>query len=96
MHRAIQNFLIKSFYCNISITNPFIFRVHEAITLLNLAKGSALLLRDTLLALEGASGIEDTRSKTLKEIGVNKFTPKMAVKILNQRMDITPNRLAVD
>lgn len=73
-----------------------IFRVLEAINLLNITKGSALLLRDTLLALEDATGVEDTRGKTLKEIGVNKFTPKMAVKILNQRMDITPNRLAVD
>ncbi|CAG9767432.1 unnamed protein product [Ceutorhynchus assimilis] len=65
----------------------------ESCTLLNLSKGSALLLRETLLALEGATGVEDTRGKTLKEIGVSNFSPKMAVEILNRRTDITVNRL---
>ncbi|XP_050299116.1 RAD50-interacting protein 1 [Anthonomus grandis grandis] len=68
----------------------------ESCTLLNLLKGSALLLRETILALEGATGVEDTRGKYLKEIGVTNFGPKMAVKILNQRTDITVNRHAVD
>lgn len=68
----------------------------ESCNLLNLTKGSALLLRETILALEGATGVEDTRPKTLKEIGVSNFGPKMAVKILNQRTDITVNRLDVD
>ncbi|KAL1497613.1 hypothetical protein ABEB36_008543 [Hypothenemus hampei] len=75
--------------------NSFI-RLIESCNLLNLAKGSALLLRETLLALEEATGVEDTREKMLKEIGVNHFSPKMAVKILNQRVDITVNRLNVD
>ncbi|XP_066262589.1 RAD50-interacting protein 1 [Euwallacea similis] len=68
----------------------------ESSILLNLAKGSALLLRETLLALEEASGVEDTRRKMLKETGVNNFTPVMAVKVLNQRTDITVDRLYVD
>lgn len=63
---------------------------------MNLAKGSALLLRETLLALEDATGVEDTRGKMLHEIGVNHFSPVMAVKILNQRADITVNRLNID
>ncbi|EFA07987.1 RINT1-like protein [Tribolium castaneum] len=68
----------------------------EACNLLNITKGSALLLRETLLALEGATGIEDSRGRALKEVGVVSFTPKMAVKILNQRTDITVNRMDVD
>lgn len=72
------------------------FRTLEAINLLNISKGSALLLRETLIALEGATGVEDTRGKALKEIGVANCTPIMAVKILNQRIDIAPNRLNVD
>ncbi|XP_076275359.1 RAD50 interactor 1 [Rhynchophorus ferrugineus] len=71
-------------------------QIIESCNLLTLTKGSALLLRETLLALEGATGVEDTRGKTLKEIGVNNFTPKMAVKILNQRADITLKRLEID
>ncbi|ENN80735.1 hypothetical protein YQE_02843, partial [Dendroctonus ponderosae] len=61
-------------------------QLSESYVLLNLAKGSALLLRETLLALDGTTGVEDTRGKMLKEIGVNNFSPKMAIKILNQRI----------
>ncbi|CAG9859732.1 unnamed protein product [Phyllotreta striolata] len=71
-------------------------QVIESCNLLNLSKGSALLLRETLLALEGATGVEDTRGKVLQEIGVTYFTPKMAVRILNQRADITVNRILID
>ncbi|KAG5869846.1 hypothetical protein JTB14_009008 [Gonioctena quinquepunctata] len=71
-------------------------QIIESCNLLNLSKGSALLLRETILALEGATGVEDTRGKALKEIGVTYFTPKMAVRILNQRADITINRILVD
>uniref|UniRef100_A0AAR5NYY9 RAD50-interacting protein 1 n=1 Tax=Dendroctonus ponderosae TaxID=77166 RepID=A0AAR5NYY9_DENPD len=71
-------------------------QLSESYVLLNLAKGSALLLRETLLALDGTTGVEDTRGKMLKEIGVNNFSPKMAIKILNQRVDITINRVNVD
>ncbi|CAH0563706.1 unnamed protein product [Brassicogethes aeneus] len=71
-------------------------QVIEATNLLNITKGSALLLRETLLALEGATGVEDTRGKALKEVGVTQFTPKMSIKILNQRTDITVNRIDVD
>ncbi|KAK9882088.1 hypothetical protein WA026_018934 [Henosepilachna vigintioctopunctata] len=68
----------------------------SSITLLNLAKGSALLLRDTILQLEGATDAEDTRGKMLQDVGVTNFTPKMAVTILNQRTDITVDRLIID
>jgi hypothetical protein len=77
-------------------TNFFCRRLIESCNLLNITKGSALLLRETLLALEGATGVEDTRPQTLRELGVVSFTPKMAVKILNQRTDITINRIDVD
>lgn len=72
------------------------FRLIESCNLLTISKGSALLLRETLLALEGTTGVEDTRGKTLKELGVVNFTPMMAVKILNQRTDITVNRMNID
>ncbi|KAJ8916099.1 hypothetical protein NQ315_004465 [Exocentrus adspersus] len=74
--------------------NNYFTQLIESCVLLNISKGSALLLRETILALEGATGVEDTRGKALKEIGVSNFTPKMAVKILNQRTDITINRLS--
>ncbi|KAJ8928351.1 hypothetical protein NQ314_019081 [Rhamnusium bicolor] len=76
--------------------NNYFTQLIESCNLLNVSKGSALLLRETILALEGATGVEDTRGKALKEIGVNNFTPKMAVKILNQRTDITINRISID
>lgn len=63
---------------------------------MNISKGSALLLRETLQALEGATGVEDIRGKALAEIGVNNFAPKMALNILNRRTDITVNRMVVD
>ncbi|KAL3270463.1 hypothetical protein HHI36_021010 [Cryptolaemus montrouzieri] len=68
----------------------------ESINLLNLSKGSAILLRETLLQLEGATGVEDTRGKMLEDVGVVNFTPKMAVTILNHRTDITVDRLVFD
>lgn len=68
----------------------------EACNLLNISKGSALLLRETLLALEGATGVEDTRGRALKEVGVTNFSPKIAINILNQRTDITINRIVFD
>lgn len=71
-------------------------RLTESCALLNLSKGSALLLRETLQALEGATGVEDIRGKALAEIGVNNFTPKMALNILNRRIDITVNRMIID
>ncbi|XP_018566371.1 RAD50-interacting protein 1 [Anoplophora glabripennis] len=76
--------------------NNYFAQLIESCVLLNISKGSALLLRETILALEGATGVEDTRGKALKEIGISNFTPKMAVKILNQRVDITFNRISID
>lgn len=72
------------------------FRLNESCVLLNVTKGTALLLRETLIALEGATGVEDMRPQTLKEIGVKSFTPKTALTVLNRRADITVNRLVLD
>lgn len=72
------------------------FRLNESCVLLTVTKGTALLLRETLIALEGATGVEDMRPQALKEIGVKSFTPKAAVIILNRRADITVNRLVID
>ncbi|XP_017786912.1 PREDICTED: RAD50-interacting protein 1 isoform X2 [Nicrophorus vespilloides] len=71
-------------------------QVKESCELLNISKGSALLLRETLLALEGATGVEDRRGQALKEVGVTNFTPQMSVDILNRRTDITVNRMVID
>ncbi|CAH1997276.1 unnamed protein product [Acanthoscelides obtectus] len=76
--------------------NNYFTQLIESCNLLNISKGSALLLRETLLALEGATGVEDMRGKALKEIGVNTFSPKLSVTILNQRADITVNRVLID
>lgn len=72
------------------------FRLHESCILLNITKGSALLLRETLMALEGATGVEDRRGQVLKEIGVEGMDPKGAIAVLNRRTDITVERLNID
>lgn len=72
------------------------FRLNESCALLTITKGSALLLKDTMIALEGATGVEDTRPRALKEVGVKNFAPKMALSILNRRADIAVNRLVID
>ncbi|KAI4456248.1 rad50-interacting protein 1 rint-1 [Holotrichia oblita] len=74
----------------------FFTQLNESCNLLTISKGSALLLRETLVALEGATGVEDRRGAALKEVGVVNFTPKMAVTILNQRTDITVQRMTID
>lgn len=40
-------------------TGCFLYRLHDSCILLTLAKGSALLLRETIIGLEGATGVED-------------------------------------
>ncbi|XP_025836467.1 RINT1-like protein [Agrilus planipennis] len=71
----------------------YFWRMEETCSLLNLSKGSALLLRETLIALEGATGVEDQRPQALKEVGVINFPPRKVIEILNRRTDITINRL---
>ena len=57
--------------------------------LLNLPKGSALLLRDTLkscLMDEGVGGLEED---VLSEIGIHRLDAKKSIDVLNLRTDLT-------
>lgn len=81
-------FLIKN-YCILAF-----FSLAEACALLNVSKGTALLLRETLIALEGATGVEDRRKQALREVGVELLEPNVAVSVLNRRTDITVNRIS--
>lgn len=74
----------------------FCFSLNETCILLTLIKGSALLLRETLVALEGATGVEDIRGRALREMGVTYLTPNMALNILNRRTDINLNMFVID
>lgn len=76
--------------------DSYFLQINAACILLNISKGSALLLRETLIALEGATGVEDRREHTLKELGVVNVPPAKAVEVLNRRTDITTNRLVID
>ncbi|KAF5269578.1 hypothetical protein FQR65_LT05916 [Abscondita terminalis] len=49
--------------------------LHDACILLTIAKGSALLLKNHLVSLEGATGVEDKRGQALKEIGIISMQP---------------------
>lgn len=71
-------------------------QLKESCELLNISRGSALLLRETLIALEGATGVEDRRPLALQEVGVYNFTPQMAVQILCRRRVDNPieNRIS--
>lgn len=67
----------------------FNFRINESCILLTLAKGTACLLRETILSLEGEIDVEDRRQQALEEVGVTGLTPKESIDILNLRNDIT-------
>ncbi|XP_075161070.1 RAD50 interactor 1 [Haematobia irritans] len=60
-------------------------RIHDANKLLNVARGTALLLHETLKGEE--SSLED-KMKALKELGIVNFTPKTCVEVLERRIDI--------
>lgn len=68
--------------------NSYCTYLSDACILLGLTKGSAILLKDTLVTLEGATGVEDRRGQALKEIGVLVLQPREALYVLNQRNDI--------
>ena len=62
----------------------------ESCILLNLPKGSALLLKDTLkscLMDEGVEGLEE--DNVLSEIGIHRLDAKKSIDILNLRTDLT-------
>jgi hypothetical protein len=64
-------------------------QVKESCMLLNLPKGSALLLRDTLkscLMDEGVGGLEED---VLSEIGIHRLDAKKSIDVLNLRTDLT-------
>lgn len=67
-------------------------KLNESVIVLNLAKGSALLLQETLLALRDATGAEDTRKLTLMEMKIYNLEPKLVLRILSQRTDIEVTR----
>lgn len=68
--------------------------LNEACILLNVTQGSALLLKEMLTVLEGATGVEDKRGQALKEIGVCTFGPHESLKVLGQRTDIGVRRVS--
>lgn len=63
-------------------------RIHDACVLLTQPTGSALLLLDTLRALQ-RSGDSDEAKKTLNEIGVVTLTGRLAADILGRRTDMS-------
>ena len=60
-------------------------RIHDANKLLNAARGTALLLHDTL---QNSNNSLEDKMKTLKEIGIVNFKPKTCIEVLERRSDI--------
>jgi hypothetical protein len=64
--------------------------VKESCLLLNLPKGSALLLRDSLkscLMDDGVEGLQE--DDVLSELGVHQLDARKSIDILNLRTDLT-------
>jgi hypothetical protein len=58
--------------------------------LLNLSKGSALLLRDTLKSLQTDDGMEGLQEEdVLSEIGVHQLDAERSLAVLKLRTDLT-------
>jgi hypothetical protein len=65
-------------------------RVKESCILLNLSKGSAFLLRDTLRSCLTDGGVEDLQEEdVLSEIGVHRLDAEKAIAVLKLRTDLT-------
>lgn len=65
-------------------------QIKESCILLNLSKGSALLLRDTLrscLIDDGVEGLQE--EEVLSEIGIHRLDAKKSIAVLNLRTDLT-------
>lgn len=64
--------------------------MHDSCILLNLLPGSAVLLRDVLMA-SSKRGNDDENGlvlvQSLQEIGVKNISPEMALRILSSRVD---------
>jgi hypothetical protein len=67
-----------------------LYRIKESCILLNLSKGSALLLRDTLRSCLTDDGVEGLQEEdVLSEIGVHRLDAKKSIAVLNLRTDLT-------
>ncbi|KAJ9577197.1 hypothetical protein L9F63_006254, partial [Diploptera punctata] len=65
-------------------------QVKESCILLNLPKGSALLLRDTLRSCLADGGVEGVQEEdVLSEIGVHRLDAEKCIAVLNLRTDLT-------
>lgn len=63
----------------------WVLRIHDANKLLNSARGTALLLHETLQSSDNS--LED-KMKSLKEVGIVNFKPKTCIEVLERRTDI--------
>jgi hypothetical protein len=65
-------------------------RVKDSCILLNLSKGSALLLRDTLRSCLKDNGLEGPQEEdVLSDIGVHRLDAEKALAVLKLRTDLT-------
>ena len=65
-------------------------RVKESCILLNLPKGSALLLRDTLRSCLTDGGVEGVQEEdVLTEIGVHRLDAEKCIAVLSLRTDLS-------
>jgi hypothetical protein len=66
------------------------YRIKDSCILLNLSKGSALLLRDALRSCltDDSEGLQE-EEEILAEIGVHRLDAKKSIAILNLRTDLT-------
>lgn len=93
MLQDIQIFLtvvLKSLKSSHYNTYFVFYRIKESCILLNLSKGSALLLRDTLrscLTDDEVEGLQE--EEVLSEIGVHRLDAKKSIDVLNLRTDLT-------
>lgn len=60
-------------------------RIHDANKLLNAARGTALLLHESL---KNNDMTLDDKMKSLKELGIVNFKPKTCIEVLERRIDI--------
>jgi hypothetical protein len=67
------------------------YRIKDSCILLNLSKGTALLLRDALRSClagdRAAEGLQE--EEVLAEIGVHRLDAKKSIAVLNLRTDLT-------
>lgn len=72
------------------MTSESFFRVKESCLLLNLPKGVALLLLETLNEFQFNEDHQDNIAEALSDVGVQRLTADKAISVLCLRTDI-PN-----